>query len=453
LKPLTARLQPGSLDARVDVSDVALSELPLPTVWHETIGGTVRGQLHASGDVASPQLTGTVSVRNGVLQHKDLDRIYRPITVDIKLTPGAIAIEQMKYREKNDAQLDCTGKIGLKGLTPTTVELYLTGQRVTLPYKRAITTRFDPELHLTGSYAAPHLEGKVTIREARISLDQIVDEGPSDIVVLKDGGDVNQTIQFADEPDTSDGLADRLSAELAVDARRNVWIKGQDIDAEISGNLKLKKERRKPARLTGRLKPVRGRYDFYGRRFTITDGWIDFIGKPDPDPYFDIWAETKIKDVTIILNLTRKVKKIEVELSSRPEMQQSDIISYLVFGRRTDELRGQQSAGAEMSAMAIGGKVAAAELERILGQTGVVDTFTLDMGSEDLTQGSASIGKYVTPDLFVIYRYQFSTDTPNEIEIDYQINKNFSIRSQYGNEKTTGIDLIWQHDFNRLSDD
>ena len=162
----------------------------------------------------------------------------------------------------------------------------------------------------------------------------------------------------------------------------------------------------------------------------------------------DIKAETKVKDVTIVLYITRKVKKIEIELSSRPEMPESDIISYLVFGRPTNELRGQQSAGAEATAVAITGKMAAAELERVLGETGIVDTFTIDIGSEDLTSGSASVGKYVTPELFVIYRYQFSPDTPNEVEADYQFNKNFSVKSQYGNEKTTGVDIIWQHDFN-----
>ena len=453
LRPFIADFIPNSLDATIEIDNAALSVLPLPAALQDMIGGTVAGKAQATGDVFSPQLTGRFSVKEGTLALKKWNLNYAPISVDVRMVPGELHIDRLHYAGKNDGNLTGSGTVGFKGLTPTTLDLKLSGRRLIIPYKGAITTQLDPDLRLTGQMETPHLGGKITIREARISLEQILSQSPSEIEVVGEATGIDRTIELSDDARTSDRFVDRLSAELAVEANRNVWIKGQGLDAEISGNLKIKKAPLGSARLIGKLETVRGRYDFYGRRFTVTKGRIDFIGAPQPDPYIDIQAESQIKDVTVILNITRKAGKVEIELSSRPEMLQSDIISYLVFGKSRDELRGQQSAGAELSAMSVSGKIAAAELEKILGETGVVDTFSIDTGGEDWTSGSASVGKYVTQELFVIYRYQFSANTPNEVLVDYQLNKNFSVKSQFGNEKTTGIDFIWQHDFNNLSPD
>ena len=57
------------------------------------------------------------------------------------------------------------------------------------------------------------------------------------------------------------------------------------------------------------------------------------------------------------------------------------------------------------------------------------------------------MGKYVAPKVFVIYRHGFSQESPREVEVDYEINRNFSIQSQVDNEATSALDLIWKYEF------
>jgi autotransporter translocation and assembly factor TamB len=134
-------------------------------------------------------------------------------------------------------------------------------------------------------------------------------------------------------------------------------------------------------------------------------------------------------------------------LESDPAMEQSDIISYLVFGRRTDDLRSQQATSAQSAALSLAGNLAASELNSILGDAFRLDSFSIDAGDNQLQSGSLALGKYVARNIFVTYRYEFSAQNFGEVEVEFELNKNFSIATQVGNERTSGVDLIWKMDF------
>jgi translocation and assembly module TamB len=128
-------------------------------------------------------------------------------------------------------------------------------------------------------------------------------------------------------------------------------------------------------------------------------------------------------------------------------MAQADIVSYLVFGRPTGDVTTQQAFRAEETALRMTGNLAAGKLEEILAETFHLDTLSIDPGEKELTQGSVSLGKYVTPRVFVIYEYYFEESESPEFDVTYEINQNLSVETQVGNERTSGVDLIWEHEF------
>ncbi len=228
---------------------------------------------------------------------------------------------------------------------------------------------------------------------------------------------------------------------------RNVWLKGRQLNAEIAGHLQLKKKPRKSFRLFGDLKTVRGNYIFQDRRFTISRGSVEFQGLAEPDPTLDIKAGTRIRSVTITVGITGSARAIELTLESEPAMDRADIISYLIFGRPTNELRTQQATGTETAALDFAGLVAARELNEILGDALQVDDIRIDPGETGGSAGSLSVGKYVTRNIFVTYRMPFSSQETGEVGVEYELNPNFSLETQLGDEKNSGIDLIWKNDF------
>jgi translocation and assembly module TamB len=444
LMPFELTPQPGSLQAQLDADDLQLSDLPLPAQREAKLDGRVTVRVKAAGDLRQPQLTGSLTLRDGSLALPQHGLTYESVQADLRLLPGKLTIDQLLASGDQEGSLSLTGQVLLKGLTPTEMTLHLTGKRAPFAWKKEFTARMDPDISLSGPLSSPILTGRIRIPEGRINLDRLTGGGPADIEVIGEQSAEGQPIVIAE---SEKDLLAPLAADVTVEIPRNVWLKGQDLNTEIAGSIRLTKKKRGPFLLTGSLNTVRGTYEFQSRRFKITRGVVEFQGLPEPDPELDIRAETRINNVTIIVRITGSVRKIELSLESDPAMDQSDIVSYLVFGRPTDELRSQQATSAQSAALSLAGNIAAKELNSILGNTFAVDSFSIAPGENDWSSGSLTVGKYVARNLFVTYRYVFSGQNFGEVEIEYELNKNFSVAAQVGNELSSGLDLIWKLDF------
>lgn len=446
LWPFEATPQPGTLQAHIKTENLQLSELPVPLQRNVRVAGTATLRLSATGDLLQPRITGDVTLRKGFVALLQHGLSYESVEADLHLAPDKITIERIQASGDREGSLILTGEIRLDRWKPGQFNLHLTGQRAPIAWKRAFTARIDPDITLSGPPASPVLKGRLTIPEGRVNLDRLAEGGPAEIQVVGETNGGNGQAIVIGEPRKDDPLSS-LAADISISVPRNVWLKGQQLNAEIKGDLQLKKKSRKPFRLFGSLKTVRGNYQFQGHRFTVSRGIVEFQGLAEPDPALDIKAETRIRTVKITVGITGSARTIELTLESEPAMDRADIISYLIFGRPTNELRTQQATGAETAALDFAGRVAARELNKILGDALQVDEFRIDPGQTGGSEGSLSVGKYVTRNIFVTYRLAFSAQESGEIGIEYELNPHFSIETQLGNEQTSGIDLIWKNDF------
>jgi autotransporter translocation and assembly factor TamB len=444
LQPFEFTPKPGTLQARVDAQNLNLSELPLPGRREVALDGLMTVELEAAGDLRQPQLTGFLSLQDGSLALPRHGLTYESLNVDLRLSPGKLAVEQLTASGEREGRLSLTGQILMDGWMPSDVDVHLTGKRAAFAWKREFTARIDPDIFVTGAPSAPVITGRIRITEGRINLDRLAAGGPAEIEVIGEQTADGQTIVTGER---ESGPLLPLSADVRIEIPRNVWLKGQSLNAEIAGTIRLKKETQAPFILTGSLNTVRGDYVFQNRRLKITRGEVAFQGLPQPDPGLDIQAETRIGDVTVIVRITGSVRKIELTLDSDPTMDQSDIVSYLVFGRRTDDLRSEQATSAEAAALNMAGNLAAKELNSVLGDTFKLDSFSIDPGEDGWGSGALSVGKYVARNIFVTYRYEFSAQNFGELEIEYELTQNFGVAAQVGNDRTSGVDLIWKFDF------
>ncbi|MGB8426101.1 MAG: translocation/assembly module TamB domain-containing protein, partial [Desulfobacterales bacterium] len=269
LLPFEFTPEPGSLQARLEAEDLVLSELPLPAQRQVKLEGRVSVHLQAAGDLRQPQLTGTLSLRDGSLALPRHGLTYEALQADLRLVPGKLTIEQLQVNGDDEGRLSLSGQVLLDGLTPADLDLHLTGQRAAFAWNREFTARIEPDIALTGSLTAPNVAGSIRILEGRINLDRLAAGGPADIVVLGEQTADGRAIVIGERGESP--LAP-LAADVTIEIPRNVWLRGQNLNAEIAGTIRLKKKRQAPFLLTGSLNTVRGTYEFQGRRFTIARG-------------------------------------------------------------------------------------------------------------------------------------------------------------------------------------
>jgi autotransporter translocation and assembly factor TamB len=92
------------------------------------------------------------------------------------------------------------------------------------------------------------------------------------------------------------------------------------------------------------------------------------------------------------------------------------------------------------------GGAAANELEETLGKSIGLDTIELEAGKE-IGEGSVSVGRYVTQDIFLSYERDFGGKGGNTVGIEYSINRRLKLKGSGSDTGESALDLLWRHDY------
>lgn len=236
-----------------------------------------------------------------------------------------------------------------------------------------------------------------------------------------------------------------LLYNLNITMPKNIWIKNKYVNMETGGSLQLSLERNMDLpEIYGDLNVIRGVVFFYGYTFKIESGKLNFKSAAELNPEFDIQASTRIQDLTILLNVTGTLKKPEFSLSSSPVALSQEELMMIFFS--------SQSQGAAQSGIESGTeRVLTGLISQRISQSGIrylgVDHFSLDPTNQDtqysgfnsmldrLRFSNLTIGKYLTPQVFLTYSGQLTLSGDKSILVEYLINDNFSV---VGEKKTDG---------------
>ena len=439
---------PESLNMRLDIDDADISWIS-DLISHPEYG--VTGRLSAtadvSGDFFEPRIDGRMRLAEGTLNLKKQGLTYENLTADLQFDKDAITIKEVLLSGDKEGNLRLSGVLTHDRFTPRNFDLQAAGEMVYVPFHGGVQAWVNPNLTLSGDWANPKVEGKIRVVRGRVNLDRFLAQQPSEIKIVSPVITENGLMEIPDKELEPLAFVDPLTADITLNISKDCWLRGRDAQVEIKGNVQLKKDPRKPFVLFGSLNTVRGTYRFRGKLFQITQGELMFVGQEDLNPPVNIEAQTEIDDAAIMIRLTGTFEHLNLTFDSDPPMDQAEIISYILFGRGTDALSEQESFKAEEMALSFTGQIAADKLKDVVGDVLGIDYLNISTGGSELRQGSLSMGKYVLPKVFVVFRQGFSDNNSQQFEVSYEINKYFDIQSQIDNEQTSALDLIWKYEF------
>ncbi|MFC1857393.1 translocation/assembly module TamB domain-containing protein [Thermodesulfobacteriota bacterium] len=447
LFPFSFDLLSGEIDLQLETKDLKISSLPIPPIAGMNYDGLIDLRARLSGNMNSPRLEGNLAVKDGFLNFKKHRLNYTDLEGKFRFSDEKIMVDRLSVKDSREGVLTCSGELLLDGIKPSVFDIRLTGENFHIPYQRAIYGKIQPDLRLSGDIAAPILSGNLSINEARLYLDRLSVQQTTEVQIINNETSQNGEIEFSEPDIEGPGFLDPLAADVTVTVPHNTWLKGQGLNTEIAGQINLKKDPGGPYRLLGSLNTVRGLYMFQGKRFKISKGTVTFIGLEEPNPNLDIKAVYRVKKVDIIVNITGTAKAIKLSLDSDPVMDEEDVISYLVFGQPTKDLKNQEALNVQKAALNISGVLSGGDMNNAIEETFHIDSLAIDTGDGDIGEGSVSVGKYFTPDVFVNYRQGFNVNEINELEVTYKINRSLNLEVFIGDEKTSGIDFTWEYDF------
>ena len=477
-----------SIQARADSVDLTVLEAVTPLL--RQVQGVFDADLGVGGTWDAPQLRGGLEISGAAATIPALNVRYEDIGGRLLLHGDTIRVDGLSVRsEKGHAEV--TGYLRLDRLTKPVLDLNIAATEFkALDLKGYLTVTASGRLKLDGPVFGATLTGRGTVTSG----------------VLHFADLVNKRVVNLDEPwvqdliDTSLIRTQRLSPEFEsvfLDSLRiqglqltmgsDVWLRSGEANIQLQGAVTVNKVRDNYL-MSGTLQAPRGTYRLVvgpvSREFVVNQGTVRYFGTPDLDAELDIEARHIVHpvasaaggvgagagggggDITVIAHIrgTLLVPRLTLEAEQR-ELSQSEIISYLMFGRPSFELAGGQGALMRSTAASL----VAGEVERtVVSDLGVpLDYFEFRPGTDSLARTQLAAGWQIGNNTFLVLnagfcqRQQVSVGNTLGASLQYRISPewrteasfepvrtcsspNAPVQSGTGAQRQLGIDLFWE---------
>ena len=264
--------------------------------------------------------------------------------------------------------------------------------------------------------------------------------------------------------DAPEEVPREIPTELDVQVRivlgDHALIRAEGVDARYEGDLRVSVRGVNPEDITARgvIRVVQGRYSAFGVTLDIERGNVLFAGVPIDRPTLDILAirtidrpiadggavlGEEIREVRAGVLVTGTPREPNVVLYSEPAMQDADVLAYIVLGHPL----GQGEGNLDVLMFAAGTLLSRGEsavlqdrFRRMLG----VDVFRLEAGNGDIAASRITIGKYLSPSLYVSLG-QSLFENRQEVRLRYDISRRWQLESKVAEE--SAVDLYYKIEF------
>ena len=182
----------------------------------------------------------------------------------------------------------------------------------------------------------------------------------------------------------------------------------------------------------------KGTYKKYGIDLQITHGRIIFSGGSVKNPSLDILALRTVGDARAGVSVSGTVQSPMVSLYSRPSMPDTDILAYIILGHPLGKSEKDSKLVFKAANILLSQSESASLQDQIKNIAGL-DVLEIESESEDVSRSIVTIGKYLTPDLYISYG-QSLVEGGEVVRLRYRLSKRFEIETQSGEH--SGVDLL-----------
>jgi autotransporter translocation and assembly factor TamB len=429
----------------------------LPGVIQES-HGQLDMDLALAGVWSNPRLTGMIRFANA--------GAYLPMA-GITLTN----VQFLARMEGNQIRIDNLSANSGAGKLQGAMVVQLSGWKVT-GYSGNLSgdsfqTIFLPELQM---WTSPRLtfqgQGQNLTVRGEVRVPEMLVSGPPVHHIVTPSGDV---ILESEPPATA-----KKKMPLVVDGKVHVvlgdkvQVKASGLDAKLAGEMDLVLKGLDNITSSGEISVVKGSFRAYGMDLAIVRGRLYYRDDPVNQPTLDVLALRTVGDVKAGVTVGGYLRAPVIKLYSEPSMPDADILAYVVLGHPLGTGTGSDQAG--MLATAASGLFSFGQSESIqeqikdrlglsvLGVEAVSPTSTGLMGYKEVavtptglpnksvttTQSLLTVGKYVTPKLYVSYGRSLVTGG-SLFMLRYDLFRHWQIETQSGTE--SGADLYYKLEF------
>lgn len=436
-----------------------------------SIAGKFNTQIEAQIENEDIDFNGKFRLNAGALKIPEQGVDYENIALSLSLNKDQLNLDSLHIASGKKDYLSLKGNAKLpKNMNEVIhdIDFHIQAQNFTALKSYYAQLVLDADSRLKGSLKKPVISGGLTLVRSKINIDPFVEntsvktlDTPLLIAALEEEKNMalntdSLNIEIDSSLSVHNNFFKNLRGEFNIDIPKNTWVTGSNMQLELSGLIRMIKTKDEPE-FFGNISLVRGYIEISGRKFKINKGDINLRGGNEINPSIDIAMVYKFRDSN------KKTKSLELKLIGTIKnpsytfrldneyIEEKDAISYLIFGKKMDELgaseQGQIASRSDQAKSLVYSQVSNL-FQKLIAKSLGLDTIEVS-GEDNWETGAVTFGKYITNDLYMSYSQLFSIDSENKQLVPYRLIIEYhiirSLLLQASNEgNKSGFDLLWK---------
>jgi translocation and assembly module TamB len=400
--------QPLEMTASGELQDLLFLKYLLEDVG--SYEGSITLNIEGRGTLGQPRMSGGATVSDSAFE---IDKLgIRMTNLDLQLTSKVDGFVISGSSDSGKGSVQLNGNVTITDIAHWQADVDLQGKAFEVMHLPEGVIEVSPDLHARIEPPALRLSGELHVPYARLRPKDLSTRAgvSSDVIIV----DAKQTAVSKERWQVSSNIRLSLGDDVEID--------GYGLKGDILGAVDLLDEPGRATTAQGKLSIERGSYEVYGRELEIQRGQLLFSGGAVDNPGLDFEASRRVENITAGIRARGTLREPELTLFSDPTMGDSDIISYIAFGKPQAEI-GQGGGSLTDAGIVAGGNM----LAGILGTKVGLEEFGVESG-ETLDEAAMVLGTYLSPQLYVRYRTGLY-DAINEFEVRYEFSRRWSVRT------------------------
>jgi translocation and assembly module TamB len=468
-----------ALDAKLTAQQFDLALLSGVTKDVRRVGGLLSMNITARGTVRAPVVQGQLEWTKGALTLTGLGDYFN-VHLKAHGDQNAIWLDDLSLAS-GDGNAHVTASAARRANQSYHIKTNVSLRQFPIYGQGQVLARVSADGSVTGTASSQAVQAAARLSEAHVELTDAKQKDlqplgrPSDVVLMERGKPLDRaeaaklaalakevggrlSVEVADGDDAVPmaAKASGLVAHLAIQAPRNLWMRGKDASIELGLGPDFHVESSSgPPQIYGQVIVKRGRIDVLGRRFDLQAGSVvQFIGPPGA-PNLDVNATyfNETENITVMLAAKGTLDHLAISVSSpeRPDLTEGQLYTLIVTGRLQLGGNTAGSTGASGEAASLVGGIVAAQLQKTLAKNLPLDVLTLQAG-EGLNGSRLEAGTYLTRKLYAGYVGRVGANPAllqnrNAVHLEYQLSRRWSFDGEYGDVGTGTADLLWTKNY------
>src|SRR5438067_737158 len=339
------------------------------------VGGVITAAAGLAGTRADPVSTGTFSVTNG--SFGEFHAPFADGTFDYRARRLDAALNLWRSRQQI-----------LTVRAQLVLDLHIAADQFrALDLKNNVSITASGQLALAGPVFGASLTGRASVTSGVLYFADLVQKRIVNLDELADTSLAAIIQQQRLGPEFQNVFLDSLRIDdLELEMGSDVWLRSNEANIQLTGSAHLTKQRNLYL-VSGTLQAARGTYRLkqgpVTRELVVSQGTVKYIGTPDQDAALDIEARHVVHpvptlaqknpdDITVVAHIggTLLVPKVTLAADKR-DLSQTEIISYLLFGKGSVELGEQGGITDQRALLQSALSVLSGEIEQTIVSGGV----------------------------------------------------------------------------------